>query len=164
MLRLDRVGTVIDVPLQHPEDGVDPEHLADHRAHEARYAGVMARVALVDRHDAMAFALESDRMFHESQAAKEGAAVVETMRKNKAILLNQIAKMVRGVDLEIGGVDLTAVGGEELAGILGSAHDDLIVGRVAAVARNAQRPGAAAKNPSASSPSPSGDASPTSAP
>ncbi len=162
MLRLDRVGQIVTVPLAVSAEGLDSEAAAVLAEINAPYVGVMVKVRLVDRVQAMAFSDRARRFYLESQAAPD-AVTMERAREMREEMVAQVAAMCVGlIGVEIGGIDLSSMEGAELARAVSEAHMTRLLGDVAAACRNAQQPSRAAKNSSASSPSPSADASSTS--
>lgn len=167
MLRLDRVGATVEVPLARPFDaGALADHprllaLMQHQA--AQYAGLVLRVRLLKRDRVLAIIDEQRRLWME--AGSEGEKTLEREQARRTQLRGHVREMVVAIPgLEVGGVDLgTVEDGELLAQVVDEAHLIALLVDVATRAVEAQSPSAATKNLSASSSPPAEEASSTSA-
>jgi hypothetical protein len=163
MLRLDRVGTVIAAPLAEDVDALeieDPAIVAALKRAQAPYEGVEIRVEMIDRAEAITF---SDQMRRVRMETRAGPVSAERTKAIRADLRAMVVRMLRAIPgVEIGGQVLDELDPEARALAIEQASILSMLADVAARCLTLQSPTRAVKNSSASSPSPSVDASPTS--
>lgn len=160
MLRLDRVGSVMRVPLARDLSklGTDvaPAVAEVLRQREAPYEGVTMVLRLIGRAEALLF---GDQLRRQALEAEAGALSLERLQAIRAEQRAMVQSMVLDLEpVEIGGAPLVGLSPEERAQAIDDASMMRLLPDVAARAYEAQTLPPAAKNSCASSPPPSGDA------